>query len=93
MAGKPLILYIAAQERSLGALLAQENEENKEKALYYLSRTLTGPELNYSPIEKTCLALIFSTKKLRHYMQAYTVHLIAHANPIKYVLSKPVLSG
>ncbi|KAL6347644.1 hypothetical protein AAG906_026172 [Vitis piasezkii] len=48
-----------------------------------------GPELNYSPIEKTCLALIFSTKKLRHYMQAYTVHLIAHADSIKYVLSKP----
>ena len=60
--------------------------------LYYLSRTLMGPELNYSLIEKTCLALIFSAKKLRHYMQAYTVHLIAHANPIKYMLSKQVLS-
>ncbi|RVW89464.1 Retrovirus-related Pol polyprotein from transposon 17.6 [Vitis vinifera] len=93
IAGKPLILYIATQECSLGTLLAQENEENKEMALYYLSQTLTGPELNYSPIEKTCLALIFSTKKLRHYMQAYIVHLIAHVDPIKYVLSKPVLSG
>ncbi|KAM1027360.1 hypothetical protein ACFX2A_041136 [Malus domestica] len=28
--GKPLILYIAAQERSVGALLAQENESQKE---------------------------------------------------------------
>ncbi|RVW88273.1 Retrovirus-related Pol polyprotein from transposon 17.6 [Vitis vinifera] len=34
---KPLILYIVAQECSLRALLAQENEENKERALYYLS--------------------------------------------------------
>ena len=41
MVGKPLILYIAVQECSLRALLAQENEENKESALYYLSRTLT----------------------------------------------------
>ena len=41
MAGKPLILYVAAQECFLGALLAQENEENKERAFYYLSRTLT----------------------------------------------------
>ena len=24
-------------------------------------------------------------------MQAYTIHLIAHADPIKYVLSKPEL--
>ena len=37
MPGKPLVLYIAAQEQSLGALLAQKNEEEKEKALYYLS--------------------------------------------------------
>ena len=34
MVGKPLILYIVVQECSLGALLAQENEENKERALY-----------------------------------------------------------
>ena len=90
--GKPLTLYIAAQERSLGALLAQENEERREMALYYLSRTLKGLELNYSPIEKTCLALIFSIQKLRHYMQAYTVHLVARADPVKFVMSKPVLS-
>ena len=92
IAGKPLILYITAQKCSLGPLLAQENEEIKKKALYYLSQTLARPELNYSPIEKTCLTLIFSTKKLRHYMLAYTVHLIAHVDLIKYVLSKLVLS-
>ena len=37
MIGKPLIFYITAQECSLRALLAQENEENKERALHYLS--------------------------------------------------------
>ena len=92
-AGKPLILYIVAQERSLGALLAQENEAKKEKALYYLSRTLTGPELNYPPIEKMCLALVFAIQKLRHYMQAYTMHLVARADPVNFILSKPVLTG
>ncbi|KAM1268006.1 hypothetical protein ACFX2I_000363 [Malus domestica] len=91
--GKPLILYIAAQERSVGALLAQENESQKEGALYYLSRMLTGAELNYSPIEKMCLALMFAIQKLRHYMHAYTIHLVAKADPVKYVMSKPVLTG
>ncbi|XP_028551816.1 uncharacterized protein LOC110108077 [Dendrobium catenatum] len=38
--GKPLILYTAALEESLGALLAQHNEEDKENALYYISRRL-----------------------------------------------------
>uniref|UniRef100_A0A2N9E6Y6 Uncharacterized protein n=1 Tax=Fagus sylvatica TaxID=28930 RepID=A0A2N9E6Y6_FAGSY len=91
--GKPLILYIAAQEQSLGALLAQKNEVEKEKALYYLSRKLTGAELRYSPIEKMCLALFFSVHKLRHYMQAHTIHLVAKVDPVKYILSRPVISG
>ncbi|KAA0046838.1 uncharacterized protein E5676_scaffold409G001090 [Cucumis melo var. makuwa] len=90
---KPLILYIAAQERSLGALLAQEKEKGKERALYYLSRTLVGAEVNYSPIEKMCLALFFAIDKLRHYMQAFTIHLVAKVDPIKYVLSRPIISG
>ncbi|XP_070020297.1 uncharacterized protein [Nicotiana sylvestris] len=50
--GKPRILYISAQERSVGALLAQENNKGKENSLYYLSRMMTPNELNYSPIEK-----------------------------------------
>jgi len=91
--GKPLILYIATQERSLGALCAQENEERKERASYYLSRMLVVAELHYSPVEKMCLALMFAVQKLRHYMQAHTVRVISKADPIKYILSRPILSG
>ncbi|TYK28245.1 ty3-gypsy retrotransposon protein [Cucumis melo var. makuwa] len=91
--GKPLILYITAQERSLGALLVQEEEKGKECAFYYLSRTLVGAEVNYSLIEKLYLALFFAIDKLRHYMQAFTVHLVAKADPIKYVLSRPIIWG
>ena len=91
--GKPLRLYIAAQEQSLGALCVQENEEGKEVALYYLSRMLVGAELKYSPIEKMCLSLIFAVQKLKHYMQAYTVQVISKADPIKYILSRPILNG
>ncbi|CAM9000520.1 unnamed protein product [Rhodiola kirilowii] len=91
--GKPLILYVATQEKSLGEMCAQETDERKERPLYYLSRTLVGAELNYSPIEKMCLALVFAVQKLRHYMQAHTVHVVSKADPIKYILSRPVLSG
>ena len=68
MPGKPLALHIVAQEQSLGAFLAQKNEEEKEKALYYLSQKLTRVELRYSPIEKMCLTLFFSIQKLRYCM-------------------------
>ena len=81
--GKPLVLYIAARE----------NQKGKERALYYLSQTLNGAELNYSPIEKMCLVLFFAIDKLEHYMQAYTIRLIAKVDSIKYVLSRPVVLG
>ncbi|XP_073120324.1 uncharacterized protein [Henckelia pumila] len=89
---RQLTLYITAQERSVGALLAQDNDDGKEAALYYLSRMMTPNELNYSPIEKLCLALIFVIQKLKHYFQAHTVRLVSKANPLKYVMSRPVLS-
>ncbi|KAL0396392.1 UNVERIFIED_CONTAM: Transposon Tf2-12 polyprotein [Sesamum calycinum] len=60
--GRPLILYVAAQERSVGILLAQKNDEGKENALYYLSRTMTPNELKYSPIEKLCWHLFSQSR-------------------------------
>ncbi|KAL0349639.1 UNVERIFIED_CONTAM: Transposon Tf2-12 polyprotein [Sesamum radiatum] len=88
----PFNSLLAAQERSVGILLAQKNDEGKENALYYLSRTMTPNELKYSPIEKLCLALIFSIQKLKHYFQSHSIHLVSKANPSKYVMAKPVLS-
>ncbi|KAL0301510.1 UNVERIFIED_CONTAM: hypothetical protein Sradi_6427800 [Sesamum radiatum] len=90
--GRPLILYVAVQERSVGILLAQKNDEGKKNPLYYLSRTMTPNELEYTPIEKLYLALIFSIQKLKHYFQSHSIHLVSKANPLKYVMAKPVLS-
>ncbi|XP_073317292.1 uncharacterized protein [Primulina huaijiensis] len=53
---------------------------------------MTPNELNYLPIEKLCLALIFVIQKLEHYFQAHIVRLVLKAHPLKYVMSRPVLS-
>ncbi|CAN6554455.1 unnamed protein product [Malus baccata var. baccata] len=91
--GKPLKLYISASEKSIGSLLAQNNEGGKEQAVYYLSRILTEVETRYSPVEKLCLVLYFTASKLRHYMLPCHVHIIAKTDVIKYMLSKPMLTG
>jgi hypothetical protein len=52
-----------------------------------------GVEINYSPIEKLCLALVFSLKKLQHYILARSIQLIARADPVRYVLNQPALMG
>ncbi|KAH0652872.1 hypothetical protein KY289_030550 [Solanum tuberosum] len=90
--GNSLILYIVAQERSIGALLTQENNEGKESSLYYLSRTMTQNEIKYSSIENLCVPLVFSIQKMKHYFKVHVVRLVSKANPIKFVMSKPILS-
>lgn len=77
----------------LGALLAQTDEIGKDHAIYYISRTLIGYELKYTPIKRVCLALLFSTQKLWHYMLNSKTNLITKINPLKYLLSKVALLG
>lgn len=48
--------------------------------------------MKYSPFEKICLALIFAAKKLRHYMLSHTINLVSKIDPLKYIMSRPILS-
>ncbi|KAM5551860.1 hypothetical protein ABKV19_026626, partial [Rosa sericea] len=78
--GFPLKLYISAAEASIGSLLAQDDEDGVEHAVFYLSRTLTDCETRYTPMEKLCLTLYFSACKLRHYMLSFTTCIIAQTD-------------
>ena len=50
-------------------------------------------EEKYSPLEKTCVALVWATRKLRHYMLAFKVLLIARMDPLKYLMESYVQDG
>lgn len=89
-----MLLYLSVAETSVGCVLGQHDESGKkERAIYYLSRRLVDYETGYSPLEKTCLALVWATQRLRHYMLAHPVLLIARMNPLKYLFEKPALTG
>ncbi|XP_059639120.1 uncharacterized protein LOC132281437 [Cornus florida] len=89
----PLKLYLSAAEESIGNMLAQDNEHGKEQAVYYLSRVLTDVECRYSSIEKLCLSLYYSAMKLRVYMRPVDVYILCQTNVIKYMLSRPLITG
>jgi len=72
-------------------MLAQNNDEGKENALYYVSRTMVGVEINYSFMENIWLVIVFATQKLWYYLLSRQIILISKA--LKYTLSKPVLLG
>jgi len=56
---KSFFIYVRVMDHSLGALLAQNNDQGHEQAIYYLSKIMIGAEHRYYPVEKECLALVF----------------------------------
>ena len=89
----PLQLYLASNDKAVGALIAQEGEDGIEQPVYYVSRALRDAKTRYLRAECTCLSLIYATQKLRHYLLAHTMHLMTKSNLIKTLLQRPVLSG
>ncbi|KAM1013558.1 hypothetical protein ACFX2C_043669 [Malus domestica] len=90
---KPLKLYVFAADESISCLLAQDTDAGREQAIFYLSRHLNPPEINYSPVKKLCLALFFAASKLRHYMLSSVTQVIAQTYVIRYMLTRPIVKG
>ncbi|RVW67410.1 hypothetical protein CK203_065198 [Vitis vinifera] len=53
----------------------QLNDSEKERAIYYLSKRMLEYECRYIMIEHLCLALVWATKRLRHYVTEYSILL------------------
>ncbi|KAG5552009.1 hypothetical protein RHGRI_010181 [Rhododendron griersonianum] len=92
VAGKPLILYLTSTPRSIGALLVQE-VDGTERPVYYISRKVHGAEERYTAIERHCLALVFTAQKLRHYFLSFPIQIITKCDPVRFLLSRPALTG
>ncbi|GJU55706.1 reverse transcriptase domain-containing protein [Tanacetum coccineum] len=60
--------------------------------IYFVSRALRGPEVNYTAMEKLVLALVHASKRLRRYFQAHPITVITD-QPIKNILSSPEVAG
>nr|GEY54992.1 reverse transcriptase domain-containing protein [Tanacetum cinerariifolium] len=58
-----LIVYRSASQRAISAVLMTERG-TVQRPVYFVSRALQGPELNYTPMEKLVLALIFTAKRV-----------------------------
>ena len=93
MLGRPLLLYLSVSDIALGCLLAQLDDFGKERAIYYLSKRMLEYETRYIMIERFCLALVWATQRFRHYMTEYSVKLVSHLDPLRYLFDKLVLKS
>jgi hypothetical protein len=62
--------------------------DKKHYAIYYASKTLTGPQLNYTTTEKELLAVVFAIKKFRPYLMGAKVIVYTDYAALKYLLMK-----
>jgi len=76
-------------DHSLGALSAQNNDQNHEQEIHYLSRTMVGAEQHYNLIEKECLVLVFAVQKMRHYLMGQHIEVISRVNPLRLLMASP----
>jgi hypothetical protein len=56
-----------ASDYAVGTMLGQRVDK-KLNVIYYVSKTLDGPQKNYATSEKEFLAMIFACDKFRSYI-------------------------
>ncbi|GJU93577.1 reverse transcriptase domain-containing protein [Tanacetum coccineum] len=59
-----LIVYLSAANEAVSAVLLVERNE-RQTSIHYVSRTLQGAKINYPPMEKLALALVYAARRLR----------------------------
>ena len=74
-------------------MLVQEGPEGIEHVMYYVSKKFLPYEEKYDLVEKTCLIMIWATRKLRHYFQSYKTQAISRIDPLRYLFQAPALTG
>ncbi|RVW75440.1 hypothetical protein CK203_060529 [Vitis vinifera] len=89
----PLLLYLSVLDMALGCILAQLDDSRNERAIYYLSKRMLEYEMRYVMIKRLYLSLGWATRRLRHYMTEYLVHLISRLDLLRYLFDRPALIG
>jgi hypothetical protein len=95
MPKEPMLLYIAATNRVVSAMVVVEREEGgktMQRPVYYLSEVLYTSKQNYPHYQKMMYGVYMAAKKLKHYFQEHLIRVVAEA-PISEIISNKDASG
>ena len=70
----------------------KEDENRKQRPVFFVSKSLVDTETRYSHLEQAALALQVATKKLCPYFQAHPIFVLTDL-PLRGTIHKPNLSG
>ena len=79
-----LFAYIAVASYAVSLVLIRV-DNGVQRSVYYVSKSLHEAEVRYLPLEQAILAVVLSTRKLPHYLQAHTVVVLTQL-PLRTIL-------
>ena len=83
----PLHIHIDLLNKAIGVALGQIDEK-LPYAIYFISKSLSKEELNYTMTEKELLAVMHSLNKFRHYIIGYQTFVHIDHVTIRYLTNK-----
>ena len=86
-----LSAYITMAPHAVSLVLIRIDDD-VQRPVYYVSKSLHEAEVRYLPLKKAILAVVHATQKLPHYFQAHTVVVLTQL-PLKSVLRSADYTG
>ena len=83
-ADEVLFAYIVMASHAVSLVLIRMDND-VQRPVYYVSKSLQEAEIRYLPLEKAILAVVQATRKLPHYFQAHTVIILTQL-PLRSIL-------
>ena len=87
-----LFVYLAVSNIAVSDALFKENEDGKQRPVFFVSKSLADAETRYIHLEQAALALRIAAKKLRPYFLAHPIVVLTDL-PLRSTIHKPNLSG
>ena len=91
-AGDMIYLYLEVYDVSVSTTLFKEDENRKQRPVFFVIKSLSEVEPRYTRLEQAAQALRVATKKLRSYFQAHPIVVLTNL-PLRSIIHKLDLSG
>ena len=83
-----LYLFLAVLDVSMSSALFKEDENRKQRSVFFVSKSLFKAKTRYTRLEQAALALLMVAKKLCPYFQAHPIVVLTNL-PLRSTIHKP----
>jgi hypothetical protein len=86
-------IYMNVAEKAISAILMQNDDQNNEKLVAYMSHSLSNDEIKYSYIEKHDFSLVKAVEKFIHFILGKNMQVKVPFHAVKFLLSQTHISS